>query len=135
MPRFTLNSLEKIIAERAAVGDGSSYTATLISCGVEKCAQKLGEEAVEAVIAATVRDRTELVKESADVFYHLLVLLKASGVPLKDVLAELERRTGQSGLEEKASRPTTVAAKGAKAGAKGVVLTKPVSKPSGKSGK
>ena len=59
MARFTLNTLEKTIAERAAVSDGSSYTATLISCGIEKCAQKLGEEAVEAAIAAAVRDRSK----------------------------------------------------------------------------
>ena len=131
MARFSLTSLEKIIDERGSVTDGSSYTATLISCGVEKCAQKLGEEAVEAVIAATVRDRGELVKESADVLYHLLVVLKASGIPLKEVFAELDRRTGQSGLEEKASRPASAAKPVARPavarkGAKPVVLTKPV---------
>ena len=105
MARFTLNTLEKTIAERAAVSDGSSYTATLISCGVEKCAQKLGEEAVEAAIAAAVRDRSQLTKEAADVLYHLLVVLHAAGIPLKEVTGELERRTGMSGLAEKASRP------------------------------
>lgn len=105
MARFTLNTLEKTIAERAAVSDGSSYTATLISCGIEKCAQKLGEEAVEAAIAAAVRDRSQLTKEAADVMYHLLVVLHAAGIPLKEVIGELERRTGMSGLAEKASRP------------------------------
>ena len=105
MARFTLNTLEKTIAERAAVSDGSSYTATLISCGVEKCAQKLGEEAVEAAIAAAVRDRSQLTKEAADVLYHLLVVLHAAGIPLREVTGELERRTAMSGLAEKASRP------------------------------
>ncbi len=105
MARFTLGSLEKIIAERAEVTDGSSYTATLISCGIEKCAQKMGEEAVETVIAASIRDRSELTKEAADLLYHLLVVLKASNIPLKDVMGELDRRTSQSGITEKASRP------------------------------
>ena len=104
MARFTLNTLEKTIAERAAVSDGSSYTATLISCGIEKCAQKLGEEAVEAAIAAAVRDRSQLTKEAADVLYHLLVVLHAAGIPLREVTGELERRTAMSGLAEKASR-------------------------------
>ena len=104
MARFTLNTLEKTIAERAAVSDGSSYTATLISCGVEKCAQKLGEEAVEAAIAAAVRDRSQLTKEAADVLYHLLVVLHAAGIPLREVTGELERRTAMSCLAEKASR-------------------------------
>jgi len=105
MARFTLNTLEKIIAERAEVSDGSSYTATLISCGIEKCAQKMGEEAVETAIAAAIRDRTELTKEAADLLYHLLVVLNASDIPLKQVMAELDRRTSQSGIAEKASRP------------------------------
>ena len=105
MARFTLNNLEKIIAERAEITDGSSYTATLISCGIEKCAQKMGEEAVEAAIAAAVRNTGELTKEAADLLYHLMVVLKASDIPLKNVMAELDRRTGQSGLEEKAARP------------------------------
>lgn len=109
MARFTLNTLEKTIAERAAVSDGSSYTATLISCGIEKCAQKLGEEAVEAAIAAAVRDRSQLTKEAADVLYHLLVVLHAANIPLKEVTGELARRTAMSGLTEKASRPSPVA--------------------------
>jgi len=74
--------------------------------GVAKCAQKLGEEAVEAAIAAVRDDRKELTGEAADVLYHLLVVLKVAGVPLSEVFAELERRTGQTGLEEKAARPS-----------------------------
>lgn len=105
MARFTLNTLEKIIDERATVTDGSSYTATLISCGIEKCAQKMGEEAVEAAIAAAIRDRHELTKEAADLLYHLLVVLNASKIPLKEVMRELDRRTSQTGIAEKASRP------------------------------
>lgn len=104
MAGFNLEKLESLVAERAAVTDGTSYTATLISCGVEKCAQKMGEEAVEAAIAAAVRDSDELTKEAADLLYHLLVVLKVSGIDLKDVMAELERRTARSGHEEKASR-------------------------------
>ena len=105
MTRFTLNTLEKVIAERASVTDGSSYTATLISCGIEKCAQKMGEEAVEAAIAAAIRDKKELTKEAADLLYHLLVVLNASNISLKEVMTELDRRTNQSGIAEKASRP------------------------------
>lgn len=105
MTNFTLTDLNAIIAARAASGDASSYTSKLIGKGVSKCAQKLGEEAVEAAIAAARNDREELTAEAADVLYHLLVLLKASDVRLEDVMAELERRTAQSGLEEKASRP------------------------------
>lgn len=105
MARFTLNTLEKIIAERAQVTDGSSYTATLISCGIEKCAQKMGEEAVEAAIAAAIRDRSQLTKEAADLVYHLMVVLHSAGIPFKEVTAELDRRTAQSGLAEKAARP------------------------------
>lgn len=105
MARFTLNMLEKIIAERAMVNDGSSYTASLIACGVEKCAQKMGEEAVEAAIAASVRNTGELTKEAADLLYHLLVVLNVSDIPLKEVMAELDKRTAQTGLQEKESRP------------------------------
>lgn len=102
---FTLSDLETIVAERSATTDGSSYTASLVAKGVGKCAQKLGEEAVEAVIAAVARDRGELTKEAADVLYHLLVVLKACDIPLSAVMDELQARTGQSGLAEKASRP------------------------------
>lgn len=101
---FTLEDLNTRLKARAEVTDGSSYTAQLMAKGVEKCAQKLGEEAVETVIAATSRDSRGTVLESADLLYHLLVLLQASDVALDDVMAELERRTAQSGLEEKAGR-------------------------------
>ena len=105
MSDFTLSDLEAIIATRAQAGPDNSYTAKLIDKGIGKCAQKLGEEAVEAVIAAVEKDREELTKESADMLYHLLVVLKISDIPLADVMTELSRRTGQTGLEEKASRP------------------------------
>ena len=72
--------------------------------GTEKCAKKFGEEAVEAVIAAVSGDRDELVKETADVLFHLLTMLRSEGVALADVMAELEKRTAQSGHAEKASR-------------------------------
>lgn len=101
---FNLEKLAEIIAERARSGAGKSYTKELLDAGVEKCAKKLGEEAVETALAALSGKPEALVAESADLLYHLLVLLQARGVPLSDVLAELERRTARSGLEEKASR-------------------------------
>ena len=101
---FTLEQLAEIIAERARSGAGKSYTKELLDAGVEKCAKKLGEEAVETTLAAVGGKPEALAAESADLLYHLLVLLQARGVPLSDVLAELERRTARSGLEEKASR-------------------------------
>ncbi len=101
---FTFEKLNQIILQRANASSDNSYTAQLIENGVEKCAKKLGEEAVEAVIAAVSNDKEELTKEAADVLYHLLVLLKASGVELEEVMKELENRTKQSGLSEKASR-------------------------------
>lgn len=104
---FSLDDLDARIAARAAASPEESYTAKLLARGVEKCAQKLGEEAVEAAIAAVARKPDELTKEAADVLYHLLVLLRAGGVSLADVMAELDARTGQSGLAEKASRSPT----------------------------
>ena len=101
---FTLEELDAIIAERAVATDGSSYTASLIARGTGKCAQKLGEEAVETVIAAMSGDSSEIRKESADLLYHLLVLLRATGVPLAAVMDELQSRTARSGLAEKAAR-------------------------------
>lgn len=101
---FSLTDLETIIAGRATATDGSSYTAGLLARGPVKCAQKMGEEAVETVIAAIGGDPGELTAEAADLMYHLLVVLRSRGVPLSDVMAELERRTAQSGLAEKASR-------------------------------
>ncbi|MEJ8474986.1 phosphoribosyl-ATP diphosphatase [Roseibium algae] len=104
MTKFTLADLDAIIAKRADSNDEMSYTRKLIGKGVAKCAQKLGEEAVEAAIAAVQQDRDELTGEAADVLYHLLVVLKVADVALEDVMEELARRTGQTGLEEKASR-------------------------------
>ena len=101
---MTLEDLNARLVERAKASPDDSYTAKLVAAGTPRVAKKLGEEAVEAVIAATLGDRAELVKESADVIYHLLVTLIAAGVPLEDVLAELDRRTAQSGLAEKAAR-------------------------------
>jgi phosphoribosyl-ATP pyrophosphohydrolase len=104
MAGFSLADLERIVAERAMASPDESYTAKLIARGMPVAAKKLGEEAVEAVIAAVTADRTNLVNESADVLYHLLVVLKAANIPLNEIMAELERRTTQSGLAEKAAR-------------------------------
>lgn len=101
---MTLEELEERIGQRAGASPDESYTAKLIARGMSKAAQKLGEEATEAVIAAVTGDRDELVKESADVLYHLLVVLRAANLPLAEVMAELDARTAQSGLAEKASR-------------------------------
>ena len=101
---MTLEDLEARIASRAVASPDESYTAKLIARGMEKCAQKLGEEATEAVIAAVTGNRVDLVKESADLLYHLLVVLRAADLPLAEVMAELDGRTAQSGLAEKASR-------------------------------
>jgi len=104
MTDFSLPDLEEIIAERARSGDAQSWTAKLLAGGVEKAAKKLGEEAVETVIAAVSLDRQGVVSESADLIYHWLVVLAAAGVPLSEVMGELERRTAQSGIAEKAGR-------------------------------
>lgn len=104
MSGFTLEDLEAIIARRATSGDEGSYTAKLLRKGMARCAKKLGEEGVEAALAAVSGDRVELTKEAADVLYHLLVVLRAAELPLADVYAELETRTSRSGLEEKAAR-------------------------------
>lgn len=105
MSDFTLADLEAIVAERAKASPEESWTARLVAKGKPKAAQKLGEEAVETVIAAISEDDEGLIGESADLLYHLLVVLKLADIPLSSVMAELERRTGQSGLEEKAGRP------------------------------
>jgi phosphoribosyl-ATP pyrophosphohydrolase len=104
MSDFDLKRLEAIVAARATSGDPSSWTAKLYASGVEKAAKKLGEEAVETVIAAVARDDQGLVSESADLLYHWMVVIGIAGVPLDSVMAELERRTAQSGTAEKASR-------------------------------
>lgn len=101
---FTLADLEAIVAARAGTDAGSSYTRSLLDRGIAKCAQKLGEEAVETVIAAVSGPREEVISETSDLVYHLLVVLKARGIALSEIHAELARRTGQSGLAEKASR-------------------------------
>ena len=104
MTQFSLHDLEKIIADRAQSGDSSSWTAKLIGKGLEKAAEKLGEEAIESVIAAIAQDKEAMRNEAADLLYHLLVVLHMKGVSVDDIMRELEGRTGQSGLEEKASR-------------------------------
>jgi phosphoribosyl-ATP pyrophosphohydrolase len=104
MSRFTIHDLASIVDARAAWGGEASYTRKLLDKGPEHCAKKLGEEAVETVIAAIGEDRDHLIAESADLLFHLLVLLKSRGVKLAEVEAALAQRTGMSGLEEKAAR-------------------------------
>jgi phosphoribosyl-ATP pyrophosphohydrolase len=104
MSRFTVHDLAATIETRAATGGETSYTRKLLDKGAEHCAKKLGEEAVETVIAAVENDRDALIAESADLLYHLLVLLKSRGVKLAEVEAALGERTSMSGLEEKALR-------------------------------
>ena len=100
----SLARLEQTIAASRAADPGSSYVASLYARGLPVIARKLGEEAVEAVIAALTEDRSELIGEAADVIFHLMVLIGAKDIALAEVLAELDRREGVSGLEEKASR-------------------------------
>lgn len=104
MSDFTLADLEKIVAARAKASPEESWTAKLIAAGPDRAAKKLGEEAVEAVIAAVQGDRDALIAESADLLYHLLVVLLSRDVALQDVLSQLEARTARSGLAEKAAR-------------------------------
>lgn len=99
-----LEKLARDIAAKTAASPDTSYTAKLISHGVARCAKKFGEEAVELALASVASDKTETTKEAADVLYHFLVLLKAAGVSPDDVMRELKRREGESGLVEKASR-------------------------------
>ena len=101
---FSLEALHQRVTERAAASPEESYTAKLLHDGVDRCARKFGEEAVETIVAAVGRDKTGLTLEAADVLYHLLVLLRASGITLDEVMTELDKRTAQSGLAEKASR-------------------------------
>lgn len=105
MAETTLVRLEATIAARRAADPASSYVAKLHAKGLGKIAQKLGEEAVETVIAALEDDREGLVGEAADLLFHLMVLLGAKDVSLAEVLAELDRREGTSGIAEKAARP------------------------------
>ena len=99
-----LERLAATIAARAGADPESSWTAKLLAKGPEKCAEKFGEEAVEAVIEAVRGDRERLVAEAADVLYHLLVMCAARDVTLAEIEAELARREGRSGLDEKAAR-------------------------------
>ena len=99
-----LHRLAATIAARKGAEPDSSWTAKLLSKGPEKCAEKFGEEAIEAIIEAVKGDRARLTSEAADVLYHLLVMLAARDVTLEDVLAELDQRAGVSGLDEKATR-------------------------------
>jgi phosphoribosyl-ATP pyrophosphohydrolase len=99
-----LHDLETTILSRKGADPESSWTAKLLAKGPEKCAEKFGEESIEAIIAAVKNDRENLTYEAADVLYHLLVTLAARDIPLDDVLSELARRQGLSGIAEKASR-------------------------------
>ncbi|MEK7342741.1 MAG: phosphoribosyl-ATP diphosphatase [Pseudomonadota bacterium] len=103
--RATLHTLEQTILQRRSADPSASYVARLTARGRAKIAQKVGEEAVEAVIAAMGDDRDGLVGESADLIFHLMLLLADAGVSFDAVLDELERREGVSGIAEKASRP------------------------------
>ena len=100
----TLDKLAQTIATRSTADPDSSWTAKLLAKGPEKCAEKFGEEAVEAIIEAIKDDKARLTSEAADVLFHLLVMLQARDVPFSDVLKELERREGTSGIAEKAAR-------------------------------
>ncbi|MEP3845671.1 MAG: phosphoribosyl-ATP diphosphatase [Paracoccaceae bacterium] len=104
---MTLDDLFDTIQSRKNAQPESSWTAKLLSKGPEKCAEKFGEEAIEAIIEAVKGDKARLTSEAADVLYHLLVMLASRDVPLSDVLDELSRRQGQSGLQEKSSRSDT----------------------------
>ena len=101
---MTLEDLFATIQSRKFADPDSSWTAKLLARGPDKCAEKFGEEAIEAIIEATKGDRARLTSEAADVLYHLLVMLASRDVDLSDVLVELEKRQGQSGLAEKEAR-------------------------------
>ena len=101
---MTLEELFNIVEERANASPDESWTASLLSQGPEKCAEKFGEEAVEAIIEAAKGNKTGLTKESADVIFHLFVLLRSHDITLSEVLDELTSRQVQSGLAEKAAR-------------------------------
>jgi phosphoribosyl-ATP pyrophosphohydrolase len=103
---FSLTDLEAIVATRAKASPEESWTAKLLAQGPERVAKKFGEEAVEAIIAGVAGERGAIIAESADMLYHLMVLLHVRGVAIDEVLGELQRRTAQSGLAEKASRPS-----------------------------
>jgi phosphoribosyl-ATP pyrophosphohydrolase len=104
MTKFTLADLANRVHERAKANAADSYTRALIDKGVAHCGKKLNEEAYETALAAVQEDKGRLIAEAADLLYHLLVLLEARGVTLAAVEAELEKRTAQTGHQEKASR-------------------------------
>jgi len=104
MSKFTLEDLEKRVHERAKASAKDSYTRALLDKGIDQCVKKLGEEAMETAIAALQDDKSRLIAETADLLYHLLVVLEARKVTLAEVEAELEKRTARTGHEEKASR-------------------------------
>lgn len=104
MTDHSLDRLNKVILSRKGADPDTSYTAKLFAKGVHKCAQKMGEEAVETALAAVDPDTGDVAAECADLFYHTLVLLAACDVPLADVYAKLDERAGTSGLAEKAAR-------------------------------
>lgn len=104
MSETTLSRLAATIAARKGADPESSWTARLLAKGPEKCAEKFGEEAIEAIVEAVRGDRDRLTAEAADVLYHLLVMLAARDITLADVCAELDRREGKSGIAEKAGR-------------------------------
>jgi phosphoribosyl-ATP pyrophosphohydrolase len=105
MANFTLHDLAARVKERAQASPDVSYTRKLIDRGIAHCAKKLGEEAVETTIAAIAEDRERLIAETADLLYHLMVVLEARGVALAEVEAVLAQRSATSGLDEKAGRP------------------------------
>jgi phosphoribosyl-ATP pyrophosphohydrolase len=104
MADFSLQDLERRIGERAQASPEVSYTRQLLDGGAAHCAKKLGEEAIETVLAAVKEDRERLIAEAGDLLYHLLVLLRARGIALAEVERALAGRTGQTGLQEKLSR-------------------------------
>lgn len=103
-PKFTLDDLAARVKERAAASAETSYTRQLLDKGIAHCARKFGEEAIETVLAAVDEDRDRLIAETADLLYHLLVVLEARGVTLGEIEANLAGRVNRSGLEEKAAR-------------------------------
>ena len=105
MTGFTLADLEKIVESRAGASAEKSYTKSLLEAGMQRCAKKFGEEAVELIIAVSAQDEQQVAAEAADALYHLLVAVRSRAVPLDAIAAALEKRQGQSGLTEKASRP------------------------------
>ena len=105
MTSFTLRDLADRVHQRAGASAETSYTRKLLDGGVRHCAKKLGEEAVETMLAAVGEDRDRVIAEAADLLYHLLVVLEARDIQLAEVEAALAQRVGMSGLQEKAARP------------------------------